>query len=104
MAEADDPKRNQELRQKLLAHHVVNIETGCWLWTGTKDRDGHGVIKVDDRLLRVPRLAMHLWNGLPLAASFEVRHTCDTPPCFNPRHLELGRQVRVGTRRGRGRV
>lgn len=82
----------ETLKARLLTNRLIDSITGCWLWLGAKDRHGYGVIKVAGQQMRVPRLASHLWNRVPLGHPTVVRHTCDTPSCFNPAHLLRGSQ------------
>jgi hypothetical protein len=62
--------------------------SGCWLWLGYKDPAGYGRVTVPGRTaVRVHRLAYELLVG-PIAAGFELDHTCRTRCCANPAHLE----------------
>ncbi len=61
----------------------------CWLWRGTRDRDGYGVVKFDKRQWRAPRFIYELHNG-PLPSELVVRHRCDNRPCVRLSHLVDG--------------
>jgi hypothetical protein len=78
----------------LLRRYVV-AESGCWEWTGTRNRQGYGVvgIAVNKRPtgFPAPRLQwMHCHGEIPEGQV--IMHTCDNPPCVNPDHLRLGSQ------------
>ena len=65
----------------------VMEQNGCWLWTGTKDRDGYGLFHCGQRV-RAHRWIFEQSNTLP--KGMLVCHTCDTPGCVNPLHLYAG--------------
>jgi hypothetical protein len=64
-------------------------DTGCWLWTGLKDRDGYGLINSKNKNIRAHRWAAKYLKGLDID-DLCVCHSCDTPSCVNPEHLWIG--------------
>lgn len=66
----------------------MNDESGCWDWTGHKDRKGYGQF----RWLGVARWAHRVSYAMfrrPLLGGLTVEHKCRNPGCCNPWHLEL---------------
>lgn len=61
----------------------------CWEWKGAKDRKGYGLVMIENKSRRVPRIAWEITNG-PIPPGMQVCHKCDNPPCCNPNHLFVG--------------
>jgi hypothetical protein len=74
------------LEQRLKSRLVLDPDTGCHLWNGTR-KGGYGQIASCAH-----RLAWELANG-PIPKGMQVLHRCDEPRCCNPDHLFLGTQA-----------
>ena len=68
---------------------IPEPNTGCWLWSGTRDQCGYGLARLDGLSWRAHRLAWFLTQGA-IQKPMNVLHRCDTPACANPEHLFLG--------------
>ena len=80
-----------------LKRHAVAGENGCILYDGTKNNDGYGRMSVrrfgSHVKYLVHRLSWWLAHGEEIPFYMEIAHKCDTPGCFNPKHLEKKRRV-----------
>jgi len=97
---------DEEAKARFMSKVDIGGPDDCWLWTGTLDKDGYGVMGVGDRKLRAHRLSWAIHNG-PIPLSMCVLHRCDVPGCVNPAHLFLGTQadnMRDMTIKGRSRL
>lgn len=67
----------------------------CWRWKRSFDSKGYGIAWCG-RVISAHRLSWIIANGpIPEGVGYHgacVMHTCDTPHCVNPNHLQLGSQ------------
>lgn len=76
---------------RFCAKFRVCPDTGCWLWTGGRSKNGYGAFRVDGRQGGAHRVAYALFVG-PIPAGAELDHVyewgCRHRHCVNPNHLE----------------
>lgn len=78
-------------------------DTGCWIWTGTMDGKGYGMVSFRSKDRRAHRVSYELFKG-PIPAGLHILHRCDTPSCVNPAHLRAGTvKENMADREARGR-
>ena len=75
-------------------HGKAERRGACLIWTGKKDKDGYGSIRLTMQSggikdARAHRIAYLLEHG-ELADDQVIRHTCDTPACIEGEHLIPG--------------
>jgi hypothetical protein len=64
--------------------------SGCWIWTGTANKDGYGQFGIGpSRSEKAHRSSYRIFKG-EMPGKKLVCHKCDVPSCVNPDHLFLG--------------
>ncbi len=69
--------------------HVVDLKTGCWIWTGYVSWLGYGMVGVagERRIVYAHRAYYEREHG-PIPDGLELDHLCRVRACVNPSHLE----------------
>lgn len=87
---------------RILSKVDVKGDDECWPWLGSK-ANGYGHLAIRGKFIQATHAVYCLATGkLP---KHQILHSCDNPPCCNPKHLEDGTQKKNLADRGvRGRA
>lgn len=98
-----------EKNRLLYVLQQIKLETDeCILWPfPVHTHNGYGRVYFNGKMEIVHRVVHSLCSSFVLSSKLRVLHSCDTPRCFNPRHLFSGTQlenVRDCIKKGRRRL
>jgi hypothetical protein len=83
--------KGKSLNYRLWQKVNVRGEGDCWPWLGASNRSGRGqLMAADGRKRSVPQLIWEDVNEQSFPEGKEACHTCDNPPCCNPKHIWTG--------------
>lgn len=92
------------IRERLDAYGIQREDTECIEWSKGTDRCGYGLVKYNGKMRSVHRVSYEVYIG-PIPDGLHVRHSCDNPRCYNPKHLLLGtHKDNMRDKADRGRV
>jgi len=78
------PERLQRHADRL----QLDLESGCWVWTGPKDDKGYGRLSLRGVPKKAHREFYEVLRGT-IPVGFELDHLCRNRPCVRPDHLEV---------------
>lgn len=82
------PKEGETIAKRLIStsrgDYLIDSATGCWIWQKYLDPKGYPVQSGG----KAHKLYWERANGRVLPKGTHVHHTCRTPACVNPAHLE----------------
>lgn len=85
------PKLSFNQKKNFLSKINIGTENDCWEWQAkTKKGYGEWTILIADkqRTFQAHKLAYYLFTGI--LTPLYLCHSCDNPPCCNPKHLIEG--------------
>ena|ERR1019366_1492697 len=75
------------LNRKILVFlSQIKIEDECWIWTGTKNKLGYGVLNSRTGQSAY-RFSYWFFKG-EIPKGYHVHHTCENTSCVRPTHLK----------------
>lgn len=77
---------------ELYEKYVIKNESGCWNWSGNKDKNGYGNFFYRGKAIRAHR-ASWIINNKEIPNGLFVLHHCDNPPCTKIDHLWVGNSL-----------
>jgi len=80
---------NGTLEERMAAKTLKKGPNECWIWVGSRDSTGYGLIKVKGHNRHANRVAYELKHGAMPPGKI-ILHVCDVPACVNPAHLKIG--------------
>jgi len=78
-----------ELEKKPFLGRVI-IQEACWIFTGAKQKSGHGMVAFNSYGERYAHRLMYKRVHGDISPELNVLHSCNNPACVNPDHLRLG--------------
>lgn len=81
------PYTKKPIKDRFFAK-VSKDDSGCWLWTASKDPNGYGQFNANGTMVKAHSFSYKLVNG-DFEKGLCLDHLCRVRHCVNPDHLEV---------------
>lgn len=78
--------------EESFAARTKEVDGGCIEWTGARQNNGYGVLRIKDKTVRAHRYSWERKNG-PLGKGIHIDHMCFNRACVNVEHLRAVTQA-----------
>jgi hypothetical protein len=75
--------------ERIKKHCEIN-ESGCWLWTACKTRDGYAEMKYEGKTCHCVHRLHWVLSGRTIPDGHVIRHMCKNRNCVALDHLQTG--------------
>lgn len=83
------PPKNLSIKERLFLFRRIDEITGCWLWIGSLEWNGYGILSIKNKSYRVHKISYEEFVG-PVINLVLHKIICPNKHCFNPEHLYDG--------------
>lgn len=80
-----------DIRIRLWEKTIIDPSSGCWVWTGLRNKKGYGSLSWRGKTISVHRASYFIFKG-DIPEGMHIDHVrawgCTSTSCWNPAHLE----------------